>query len=308
MKTVLLVDAFAVIHRAFHALPDFTAPDGTHVNVLYGFVSTLLKAVRDVQPDYLVVAFDLPGPTLRHEVFKDYKAQRPETPPALSGQVPLVKEAVESMGLPVVAQEGYEAEDLIATFITKTASEDFMYVILTGDRDTLQLARNNVSIYFLKKGLSDVILVDAAKVKELYGVTPAQFTDVKALRGDPSDNIPGVVGIGEKTALELVQQYGSAEHIFANIKRLPDRPQRLLAGQKELVAVNKRLVTITDDAPLLFKLPDFQRSEGALEKTIPILERYGMKSLVARIRNKKTEAPVPKRSRSASASVQESLL
>jgi len=282
-KTMLLVDAFAVIHRAFHALPDFTAPDGTHVNVVYGFFSTFLKALREVKPAYVVVAFDLPGPTLRHEEFAEYKATRPEAPALLSDQVPLVKELVEAMNLPVLSAPGYEAEDLIATIITKTRGNGLDYIILTGDQDTLQLASDQTKIYFLRRGLSDVALVDADKVKELWGVTPRQFIDLKALRGDPSDNIPGIPGVGEKTAAELLQAHDSLEQVFAALPSLPEKYRRLLEGKKEQALANKMLVTIHDDAPVEITLDDFSWSDEHLRRALPQLTRYNMKSLIKRI-------------------------
>jgi DNA polymerase-1 len=283
MPTMLLVDAFAVIHRAFHALPDFRAPDGTPVNVVYGFFSTFLKAVRDIKPDYVAIAFDLPSPTVRHQVFEAYKAQRPEAPPELSQQVPLVKELIESMGLPILSSPGYEAEDVLATVIQTTQQEDLVYVIVTGDRDTLQLVGDKVKIYFLKRGLSDISLADPRWVSGEYGVDPSQIVDVKALTGDPSDNIPGIAGIGEKTAIDLVKHYGSTEKIMTNLSKLPERPQKLLTGKADLVRQNKDLVTIRTDAPLTILLPQLGWSEDRLARAVPILERYHMKSLINRV-------------------------
>lgn len=302
---MLLVDAFAVIHRAFHALPDFTSPDGTHVNVVYGFFSTLLKALKEIKPNYLVVAFDTTGPTLRHAAFKAYKAQRPEAPPTLSEQVPLVKELLEALETPVLLQEGYEAEDLIATAIAKTKKEHLDHIILTGDQDTLQLASDRVKIYFLRKGLSDVDLVDAHKVKELWGVTPQDFIDLKALRGDVSDNIPGLAGVGEKTAAELIQTHGSIEDIFRVLPRLSEKHRHLLKGKKDQALANKALVTIRDDAPLKINLEDFSWSDDRLQRALPMLERFGMKSLIKRLQD---PAGTPTGSTIAHKTSQQSLL
>ena len=283
MKTVLLIDAFAVIFRAFHGLPDFTAPDGSHVNAVYGFFSTFLKAVRELHPDYVVVGFDSPWPTLRHKEFEDYKAQRPEPPPSLSEQFPLVEELVKSMGIPLLIHEGYEAEDLLATVIAKTDKENLQYIIVTGDRDTLQLANDKVKIYFLRRGLADTELVDGRKVVEMFGVTPHQVIDVKALAGDASDNIPGIRGIGEKTAVALVQQFGGVEGIYQSIDRLPARPGRLLEGAKQQALANKLLVTIRRDAPIAVDLKNFSWQDERLQRALPLLTRFHMKSLIKRV-------------------------
>lgn len=287
MKKMLLIDAFAVIHRAFHALPDFKSPQGELVNIIYGFVSTLIKAVREVKPDFVVIAFDLVAPTFRHELFKEYKAQRPETPSGMAEQIPLVKELVQTLGLPILAREGYEAEDLIATVIAQTDKKAQEYVIVTGDQDTLQLASPTVKIYFMRRGLADLTLLDDQGVKDFYGVSPAQVIDVKALRGDPSDNIPGIAGVGAKTAVELVQQYGSVENIFANLGQLPPKFVRLLEGKKKEALLSKKLVTIKNDAPLKINLADFVWTENQLKRLLPLLERLGMQSLIKRLR----EAP-----------------
>lgn len=281
---MLLFDAFALIHRAFHALPDFTAPDGTHVSAVYGFFSTFLKAVRDTKPDYVVVAFDLPAATNRHKVFEAYKATRPEAPPLLSEQIPLVKELVESMGMPIISSPGYEAEDVMATVIAKTKKEDLSYVIVTGDHDTLQLAKRNVKIYFLRRGLADVALIDDRGVEDLYGVTPKEMIEVKALTGDTTDNIPGIQGIGPKTAGELVKEYGSIEKIFDNLTKLPEKYRRLLEGQKEKALLAKNLVAIYDDAPLEVTLNSFRWSDDQLLKALPVLERYAMQTLIKRVK------------------------
>lgn len=280
---MLLIDAFAVIHRAFHALPDFTAPDGSHVNAVYGFFSTLLKAVRELRPDYVVVGFDSPAPTFRHKEFEEYKAQRPETPHTLTEQIPLIKELVETLGIPPLILEGYEAEDLLATAIAKTDRENMQYIIVTGDRDTLQLANDKVKIFFLRRGLTDTELVDGNKVAELFGVPPRQVIDTKALVGDVSDNIPGIQGIGEKTAVELVTTYGSVEKIFENIAKLSEKHRRLLDGKKEQVLANKSLVTIRNDAPIDVDLPKFAWEDDRLQHVLPLLKRYHMKSLIQRI-------------------------
>jgi DNA polymerase-1 len=289
---MILIDAFAVIHRAFHALPPFRAPDGTHVNAVYGFFSTFLKAVREIKPDYVVVAFDLPGPTLRHKTFEAYKAQRPEVPPELSDQIPLIKELVEAMGLPAVTQEGYEAEDLIATVIAKTPKTNLKFVIATGDQDTLQLIGKRVSIYFLRRGLTDVVLFDEEKIRQVYGISPQQIIDVKALKGDPSDNIPGIPGIGEKTAVELVKKHGSLESIFTNLAHLPQKLQNLLAGRKKQAILSRKLVTINSNVPADISLDQFLWSDSRLLKALPLLQDYNMQSLIKRV----TQAPPPPKS------------
>src|SRR4030042_5523434 len=220
-KKLVLIDSNALIHRAYHALPPLTTKKGELVNAVYGFTSVLLNVLNRFKPDFIVATFDLKEPTFRHKEFKDYKATRVKAPDDLYEQIPRVKEIFEAFNIPVVEKEGYEADDLIATFARKTEKlhPDVEVIVVTGDLDTLQLVGERIKVFALRKGMSDSVLYDKKAIFERYGLKPEQIIDYKGLRGDPSDNLPGVRGVGEKTATELLKKYKTVEEIF---KKLPE--------------------------------------------------------------------------------------
>ncbi|PIU78231.1 MAG: DNA polymerase I, partial [Candidatus Moranbacteria bacterium CG06_land_8_20_14_3_00_43_56] len=201
-KKLILIDSNAIIHRAYHALPLLTTKKGELVNAVYGFTSVLLNVLGKFKPDYIAATFDLKEPTFRHKEFKDYKATRVKAPDDLYEQIPQVKKIVETFNIPIVEKEGYEADDLIATFARKTEKlhPDVEVIVVTGDLDTLQLVDENIKVFALRKGMSDSVLYGKKEILERYGLKPEQMIDYKGLRGDPSDNLPGVKGVGEKTA------------------------------------------------------------------------------------------------------------
>ena len=264
----LIIDANALIHRAYHALPPLKTSKGEGIWVVYGFILVLLKALREFQPDFIVAAFDLPGLTFRHREFKDYKAKRVKTPEDLSSQIPRVKEALESFNVPIFEKEGFEADDIIGTVaknISELGPKSIETIIISGDLDTLQLIDEKTKVYTLKKGLKDTILYDREQVKARYGIEPEQIVDFKALRGDPSDNIPGVPGVGEKTAQQLIQTFGTLKKLYQeleekteNVKRLkPQLIDRLLAN-KEQAFLSQMLAQIKKDLPIDFDLKKCQ--------------------------------------------------
>mgnify|MGYP001609124964 CR=1 FL=1 len=205
-QSLLLIDAHAIIHRAFHALPPLTTSNGTPINAVYGYLLILLRALKDLHPDYVAVAFDSPGKTFRHKQFPAYKAHRVKPPDELIAQFPLVREVTAAFGFPVIAKTGYEADDIIGTLAEHMKKHsDIHTVIITGDLDLLQLVNSHTAVLKLQKGVKETVLFDETMVKEKIGVTPAQIPDFKGLRGDASDNIPGVKGIGEKGAVKLLQ-------------------------------------------------------------------------------------------------------
>src|SRR3989338_3786991 len=211
MKKLILIDANALVHRAFHALPPLTSPQGMIVNAVYGFTLVLLKTIKDFKPDYMAAAFDLAGPTFRHEEFEEYKAHRQKAPDELYAQIPLIQEVLKAFGIEIFTKEGYEADDLIGSLAEKAKKNQqnggLQTVILTGDLDTLQLVEDDkVVVFTLRKGVSDTVTYNEKSVLERYGLEPYQVVDFKGLKGDPSDNIPGVPGIGEKTAMALLQK------------------------------------------------------------------------------------------------------
>jgi len=220
-KRLIIIDGNAVIHRAFHALPPLTTKKGELVNAVYGFLLVFFKAIKEFQPDFVVATFDFPAPTFRHQKYKLYKATREKAPKELYQQIPKIKEVLEGFNVQIFEKQGFEADDLIGTISQKAPKKQILpeieTIILTGDLDALQLVDKNTKVYILRKGVKDIVLYDREKVKEKYGgLEPEQLIDFKALRGDPSDNIPGVFGIGEKTAIALIKEFGTLENLTKN--------------------------------------------------------------------------------------------
>lgn len=293
MKKLVLIDSHALIHRAFHALPPMTSPEGLATNAVYGFTTVLLKMIRELKPDYLAAAFDLAGPTFRHEEFVEYKAHRAKAPDELYNQIPLVRRLVEGFGIPVFEKEGFEADDIIGTIAEKTRREkNVQTIIMTGDLDTLQLvAGERVVVLTLKRGLSDTVTYDEKAVRERYGLTPEQLPDYKGLTGDPSDNIPGVPGIGDKTARTILEKAGTLEELYKNkaggikISGISEKLLAKLAENKDQAFFSKRLATIIRDVPL-----DFSLEKSAWRKQVDrlaldtLFHELGSASLIKRTR------------------------
>src|SRR5215203_3794798 len=231
MSKLLLLDGHSLAYRAFYALPtDLATRTGTITNAVYGFTSMLIKMLGDEKPDYIAVAFDTGAPTFRDEMDADYKAGRKETPDVFSSQLPLIHEVLDALEVPTLEIGGVEADDVIATLAEQAAGEGIDTVIVTGDRDTYQLVRDpHVKVLYNRRGVSDYVLYDEAGILERTGVTPAQYPEYAALRGDPSDNLPGVPGVGEKTAAKLVNTYGDLDGVFANVdKNTPKLRENLI--------------------------------------------------------------------------------
>ncbi len=291
MKKLILIDAHAVIHRAWHALPPLTSPGGEPVAAVYGFASVLLKMIRELKPDYAVAAFDHEGPTFRHAVFERYKAQRVKAPDALYQQIPLVKELVKAFGIPMLEKAGYEADDIIGTVAARVGAKhaDTEIIIVTGDLDTLQLIDERTKVLTMRTGVSDTVLYDVRAVRERYGLTPRQLIDFKGLRGDPSDNIPGVKGIGEKTAIELLKSHPSIEEVYRALKkrRLSAKPGVIAAlkAHEADALFSKTLATIDRNVPISFVLASarLRKSAASREEVRAMLERFGFSSLLQRI-------------------------
>ncbi|OGZ95880.1 MAG: DNA polymerase I [Candidatus Sungbacteria bacterium RIFCSPHIGHO2_01_FULL_50_25] len=301
MKKLILLDTHAIIHRAYHALPPLTSPSGEPVGAVYGFTSILLRILRELKPDYIAAAFDLAGPTFRHVVYERYKAQRPETPSDLAPQFSYVREVLDAFSIPIIQREGYEADDIIGTLAKKFESKkDIEVLIVTGDNDAFQLVRPRVKVYAMRKGITDTVIYDEAAVRERYGLTPRKLIDFKALKGDPSDNIRGVKGIGEKTATELIQEFGSIEQMYKALKKRT-RPKsisesvvkKLLEGEKD-AKISKELSTIHTEVPVEFSLDAAAVNAPEAHPNIPrVLERFGFSSLAKRMSSVKS-APEPK--------------
>ena len=287
----IIIDGNALVHRAFHALPPLSTKEGKLVNAVYGFTTVLLKALKELEPTHLAVTFDLPAPTFRHEMYKEYKATRVKQPQELYDQLPLIKDVVRAFKIPVVELAGYEADDLIATLSKKTEKEmpGAEDIILTGDMDTLQLVDENTKVYGFRKGLSDLIIYDEKMVKERYGLVPKQLVDYKALRGDPSDNIPGVKGVGEKTATELIQKFGSLEKLYKAVEKpsgeveIKPRILELLKQYKADAVLGRALVELVDQIPLKLKVEDCIIQPPDLVKLKELFENFGFKTLLSRV-------------------------
>ena len=219
MKRLLIIDGNALVHRAFHALPSLRTKKGELVNAVYGFLSIFIKSIEQFSPDYVCACFDLAAPTFRHKEFKDYKATRAKAPDGLYEQIPKIKEILNKFEVPIYEEKGFEADDVIATISKHPRVEEIESIILSGDLDTLQLVDTNTKVFTSRKGLKDTILYDEKAVKERYGLSPIQIPDLKGLMGDVSDNIPGVKGIGVKTAAGLLQRFGSLEGIYEVIEK-----------------------------------------------------------------------------------------
>jgi len=279
-KKILLFDGFSILNRAFYALPLFTNTAGEYTNAVYGFISIFLRFYDEEKPDFVTVAFDLPEPTFRHIKYAEYKATRKSMPDELRQQVPILKGLLAKMGIPLAQCSGYEADDVIGTLAVKAAGEGISPIIISGDRDMLQLATDVVRIRLpkTKAGKTEVENYYADDVLEKYGVTPAAFIDVKALMGDSSDNVPGVPGIGEVTATKIIAEYGSLENAIAHAEEIkPKRASENLAQYQEQARLSRELVTIRVDAPVDLELapPDNIWNEVVYNE----VRRLEMKSL-----------------------------
>lgn len=265
-KRLVLLDSHAILHRAYHALPDFTSTKGEPTGALYGLVSMLLRLTADLKPDYLIATRDLPGGTHRHDLFEEYKGTRAETEDALIAQLNAAPKVFKAFGIPLYEAPGYEADDCIGTIVHELKERgDIMTIIASGDMDTLQLVSPNVKVYTMRKGINDTVLYDEDAVRERYGFGPESVVDYKALRGDPSDNIPGVKGIGEKTATELIEAFGTLETIYETLDSNPDafkeagikpRILDLLREHRKDAVLSKTLATIRHDTPITFQVPE----------------------------------------------------
>lgn len=284
-KKLILIDSNAIIHRAYHALPPLTTKTGEIVNAVYGFTSVLLNVLNKFKPDYIAATFDLKEPTFRHKEFKDYKATRVKAPDDLYEQIPRVKEIVEAFNIPIVEKEGYEADDLIATFARKTEKlhPDVEVIVVTGDLDTLQLVDDRIKVFALRKGMSDSVLYDKKAIFERYGLKPEQMIDYKGLRGDPSDNLPGVRGVGEKTATELLKKYNTLEKIYKKLPEIKEGIRKKLEKDKLQAYFSKRLACLVDNVPVDFDLRKCQTEDFSRVKIINLMRDLEFFSLLRRL-------------------------
>ncbi|MGL5615428.1 MAG: DNA polymerase I [Sarcina sp.] len=263
MEKLLILDGNSLINRAFYALPPLTNKKGIHTNAVYGFSNMLLKMKEDIQPDYIVSTFDKKAPTFRHLEYKDYKAGRKKMPDELREQLPLVKELLSLLSVTIYELEGFEADDIIGTLANFAAEQGIEVYIMTGDKDALQLARDNIKVCITKKGVSEKEVYDEKRMIEEFSVTPTQFIDVKGLMGDKSDNIPGVPGVGEKTAFKLINTYGSVEEVLNHIDEINGKKlKENLTEYSEQAIFSKKLATIMTNVPIDFDLEEIKSKDN----------------------------------------------
>jgi DNA polymerase-1 len=284
-KRLIIIDSNALLHRSFHALPPLMNRAGQETGAVYGYLLTLFKAINDLKPNYIVACFDTKSPTFRHEMYKEYKAQRPVTPSGIVSQIPLTKEVLRAFRIPVFAKEGAEADDLIATICAK--NPDMEIYIVSGDMDNTQLVNEKIKVYTLGKGIKDMVIYDINKVRERFGVEPSQMVDFKALTGDPSDNIPGVDGIGKKTAAEIIQKYGSIKNLYEELSTdtavLKPKVKEMLKKNKESALMSRDLAQMKSDVDIDFKIEDCKFGNFDKDKVEEEFKKLEFNSLINRL-------------------------
>jgi len=319
MKKLVLIDSNAVIHRAYHALPkSMSTRKGEQTNAVYGFTTTLIKTLEDLDPDYVAASFDVSKATFRTEQYAAYKATRVKADQELYDQMPRVKELLSVFNIPIYEKEGYEADDCIGTIVKNChehnskcqhiPNEGLEVYIVSGDKDIYQLIDGNIFVYSLRKGLSQMAVVDRKVIKDEYGLDPEDFIDLKALAGDASDNIPGVPGIGPKTATELLQKLDTLNNlyeelekkgpeVFSNEYNIKERIINLLAEHKEQAFLSQSLATIHKEVPIDFDLNDAKWGEYDKEKVKELFLELGFHSLLKRFGIEKSEEPKTKQAK-----------
>ncbi|HSX19387.1 MAG TPA: 5'-3' exonuclease H3TH domain-containing protein [Candidatus Saccharimonadales bacterium] len=315
---LLLIDGNSLLHRAYHALPPLTDKDGEMANAVFGFSNMLLKAIDEVKPTHIACAFDTKAPTFRHIEFEKYKAQRKAAPPDLYPQLPKVQKVLDAFGIPYFSKEGFEGDDIVATIASRAlevrgqslepskktkvvgrgassseaqrggSSKMDLVIILSGDRDVLQLVDGNLKVQMPGWNLNQVSLYGSAEVKEKYGLEPHQMVDYKSLVGDPSDNIPGVAGIGPKTAATLLQKYHTLENLFEHTAEVGETVRTKLEKDKDVALAAKRLVELDRNVDLKFEIENLEFKPD-WDKVRAEYERLGFKSIAAKIPGGKEE-------------------
>ena len=281
MDKLVLIDGNAILHRAFHALPPLTTKRGEPINAVYGLISMLLRVIQDLKPTQIVVCFDEKEPTFRHKEFPGYQAQRPRMADELSSQFDKARKVVEAFGIPIFSKGGFEADDVIGT-LAKQAKEEV--VVVTGDRDILQLVNDRVKVYLPMVGLSTAKLMGEDEVVEKMGVHPSQIADYKALVGDPSDNYPGVSGIGPKTAIHLLAEYKNLEGVYKNLKKIsPQVGEKLKKGKKE-ANLSQRLAKIVTNVPVSLDTESAGKWDVDSQKVLDLFSEFGFKTLTERVK------------------------
>ena len=290
---LVLIDGHALIHRAFHAIPFLSTKSGELTNAVFGFTATVLSVLKELEPEYIAVSFDLPEPTFRHKAYADYKATRQKAPDELRSQFGRVREVVEILGMPIFEMAGFEADDVIGSLAKQSAAkEDLDAYIVTGDKDTLQLVDDRVKVFTLRKGIKDTVIYDKALLAEETGLTPDEFVEYKALKGDPSDNIPGVPGIGDKTASSLVQEYKSLERLYEALSDEPAKHPLIkpkvrenLTTYRDDAFLSRDLSRIKTDLELSFELAACKVHDFDMEAALKFFKEMEFTSLIPRLKS-----------------------
>lgn len=282
-KKLIIIDGNSLLNRAFYAIPTLTDKNGMNTNAIYGFANILFKIINEYNPTHLSVAFDLKGPTFRHQMYSDYKGTRKGMPDELFEQVAPLKEMLDYFGITRLELQGYEADDIIGTVSKFFEKEDIDTYIITGDKDSFQLASDKVKILFTKKGISELEIIDDKEMMNRYGITPLQFIDLKALMGDTSDNIPGVAGIGEKTGLKLIVEYKSIENLYLNIDEIKGAVKTKLEKDRDMAYLSKQLATINTQIPVEFSVDELILKDMDTKKLNEFFIKHNMLSLIKKL-------------------------
>lgn len=280
---VILVDGNSLVHRAFYAMPTLTTSQGEYTNAVLGFTNMLLRLLEDEEPDFVAVAFDLAGPTFRHEQFEDYKGNRPHMPDQLVPQISLVKDVIHGLGIPILELQGYEADDIIGTLACHHAALGRTVLMVTGDRDFLQLVNDHVTALITRRGISDLEVYDPKHVEKRHGIPPHLVADLKGLMGDSSDNIPGVPGIGPKTGVKLLREYGSLEGVLDNVHELRGKQQENLVRYADQARLSRKLATIHCDVPVKCDVAPYGREMWHEGELYQLFSRLEFKNLLERL-------------------------
>ena len=284
-KLLILIDGNSLMNRAYYALPELMNKKGQHTNAIYGFANILFKIMDTYKPSHISVAFDLKAPTFRHKQYDAYKGNRKKMPDELREQVEPLKKMIDAFGINRIELEGYEADDLIGTVAKNFEQDGFEVYIITGDKDALQLVSDKIKVLFTKKGISELDEYDPDKMTEKYELTPQQFIDLKGLMGDQSDNIPGVAGIGEKTGIKLLKEYGSIENIYMNIDEISKSIKAKLEAGYDMAFLSKSLATIMVDIPLELKVDEFEKKDIDKNTLISLFSEFEFNSLIGKVGN-----------------------
>ncbi len=285
MDKLVLIDGHSILNRAFYGVPDLTNSEGLHTNAVYGFLNIMFKILDEEKADHLAVAFDLKEPTFRHKMYGDYKGTRKPMPQELHEQVPLMKEVLKAMGIPILTLPGYEADDILGTVAKRSQAAGVSVSVISGDRDLLQLADERIKIRIPKtsRGTTEIHDYYPEDVKREYHVTPREFIDVKALMGDASDNIPGVPSIGEKTATAIIEAYGSIENAYEHLDEIrPPRAKKALEEHYDMAQMSKELAAICIDCPISFSYEDAAIENFYTPEVYQLMKRLEFKSILSR--------------------------